>query len=179
MLTLVSGGSASGKSEFAESLVLQSGCGERYYLATMIPFDDECRRRIARHRKMRAQKGFVTIETPVDLASHLPEGAPQGRCALLECMSNLVANELFSPEQAVDGSAVEEKILAGVQQLCSRCEQVIVVTNELFSDGVRYDEGTQRYLAVLGRINCRLAQLADTVYEVAAGIPIRWKGAKR
>ena len=50
MLILVSGGSASGKSEFAESLVLQSGCDRRYYLATMIPYDEECRRRISRHR---------------------------------------------------------------------------------------------------------------------------------
>ena len=67
MLILVSGGSASGKSEFAESLVLQSGCDRRYYLATMIPYDEECRRRISRHRKMRAAKGFETIEVPVGL----------------------------------------------------------------------------------------------------------------
>ena len=67
MLILVSGGSASGKSEFAESLVLQSGCDRRYYLATMIPYDEECRRRISRHRKMRAAKGFKTIEVPVGL----------------------------------------------------------------------------------------------------------------
>ena len=52
MLTLVSGGSASGKSEFAESLVVNSGCENRWYLATMLPYDEECHRRIARHRKM-------------------------------------------------------------------------------------------------------------------------------
>ena len=83
MLILVSGGSASGKSEFAESLVLQSGCDRRYYLATMIPYDEECRRRISRHRKMRAAKGFETIEVPVRLRgisfpSALKEGA--ARC---------------------------------------------------------------------------------------------------
>ncbi len=67
MLTLVSGGSASGKSEFAESLVVSSPCTQRFYLATMIAFDEECRRRIARHRRMRAEKNFETIEIPTGL----------------------------------------------------------------------------------------------------------------
>ena len=84
MLILVSGGSASGKSEFAESLVLQSGCDRRYYLATMIPYDEECRRRISRHRKMRAVKGFETIEVPVGLRGiSFPSTLKEGRCALL------------------------------------------------------------------------------------------------
>ena len=62
MVTLVIGGAASGKSEFAESLVLQMGTLPRWYIATMQPFDDECRERIRRHRKMRAEKQFETIE---------------------------------------------------------------------------------------------------------------------
>ena len=62
MVTLVIGGAASGKSEFAESLVLAAGDLPRYYIATMQPFDDECRMRIQRHREMRAKKRFETIE---------------------------------------------------------------------------------------------------------------------
>ena len=54
MMTLVIGGAASGKSEFAEGLVLDAGNLPRYYIATMQPFDDECRARVRRHREMRA-----------------------------------------------------------------------------------------------------------------------------
>ena len=56
---------------------------------------------------------------------------------------------------------------------------MIVVTNELFSDGARYDLGTEQYLHALGEINRRIAHRADRVYEVVAGIPILWKGAER
>ena len=68
MFTLVIGGAASGKSEYAESLLLGAP-GPRYYLATMEPMEDaECRARIEKHRRQRAGKGFVTIERGVDLA---------------------------------------------------------------------------------------------------------------
>ena len=181
MLTLVSGGSASGKSEFAESLVLNSGCDDRFYLATMIPFDEECHNRIARHRKMRAAKGFSTIETPIDLNRvAFPQPKQEGihRIALLECMSNLVANEIFSPDSSACKNAAlcEEKIMEGIKLLCSQCEQVVIVTNELFSDGISYDPETNQYLQVLGKINQRIAAMADRVYEVCVGIPICWKG---
>lgn len=179
MLILVSGGSASGKSEFAESLVLSSGCSERYYLATMIPFDEECHQRIARHRKMRAAKGFSTIETPTDLAEvSFPTQDKSNRISLLECMSNLVANEIFSPESSAFQNTLlcEEKIMDGIIKLCNNSEQVIIVTNELFSDGISYDAETNRYLQVLGKLNQRIAEKADYVYEVVAGIPICWKG---
>lgn len=78
MFTLVIGGSASGKSEYAESLLLQSEYLPRYYIATMQPFDGECHARIARHRQMRAKKQFETIERYTGLAGLvLPE---RGTC---------------------------------------------------------------------------------------------------
>ncbi len=177
MLTLVSGGSASGKSEFAESLVLSSKQEHRFYLATMIAFDEECKKRIARHRLMRAEKNFETIEVPTDLhtVTFLKNGS---KIALLECMSNLVANEIFSPtaSEYPDLQQIEEKILTGVRFLMQQCEEVVIVTNELFSDGIRYDSSTQSYLEVLAKVNQRIAALADKVFEVTAGIPICWKG---
>ena len=66
MLTLVLGGAASGKSEYAESLVLKT-TGPRYYLATMQVWDAECAARVEKHRKMRAAKQFVTVECPLHL----------------------------------------------------------------------------------------------------------------
>ena len=78
MFTLVIGGSASGKSRYAEAL-LQAQPGPRLYLATMRPFDAECEARIARHREERADKGFATIECYVNLKeAEIPSGSGDG-----------------------------------------------------------------------------------------------------
>ena len=96
MLTLVIGGAASGKSEYAESLVLRSTL-PRYYLATMQVWDAECAARVEKHRRMRAAKQFETVECPLHLdAVHLPARGT----ALLEDLGNLTANELYDPAGA-------------------------------------------------------------------------------
>lgn len=170
MLTLVSGGSASGKSEYAESLVLAAGPAKRIYIATMEIWDNECRRRVERHRAMRKDKGFDTLECPRDLAGKEPE---PGCVALLECMSNLCANECFGPS-GFDGAA--ERILTGIDRWASASVSLIIVTNELFGDGICYDPDTARYLDVLARVNRAIAARADRVVEVVCGLPVCWKG---
>lgn len=67
MLVVVTGGSGSGKSAFAEETVLSLGEARRIYIATMQAFDEESHRRISRHRHMRAGKGFETIERYTEL----------------------------------------------------------------------------------------------------------------
>ena len=96
MLTLVIGGSASGKSAFAESLCLQSPL-PRTYLATMQVWDAECAARVARHRAMRAQKQFDTVECPLHLDRLI---LPRRGTVLLEDLGNLTANELYAPDGA-------------------------------------------------------------------------------
>lgn len=116
MMILINGGSSSGKSAFAETLIVEQAKKEEvmaeaagksmrggarktdlrhqpsFYLATMIAWDEECRERIRKHRKMREKKNFMTIECPVDLSkAEVPAGS---RC-LLECVSNLAANEMY------------------------------------------------------------------------------------
>ena len=173
MLTIVTGGSASGKSEFAEGLVTASENKNRLYIATMQVYDAEGEKRVARHRAMRAQKGFDTLECPTDLAG---ADIPAGCTALLECMSNLCANECFG-EIGFEG--VTERIMAGVERLCDTARDVVIVTNEVFGDGVDYPELTEQYLGVLAEINRRISAKADCVYEVVCGIPIQWKGDKK
>lgn len=171
MLHLISGGSGSGKSAYAESQVLGSPANVRVYLATMQIWDEECRRRVLRHRAMRHDKGFVTIERPTDLAG---VQVPHGCAVLLEDLSNLVANECYG---GCGLERVEETVFQGVLSLCAQAADVVVVTNELFLDGVVYDTATQAYLERLAALNRRLAQQAHRVTEVVAGIPICWKGA--
>ena len=89
MLTLVLGDAASGKSEYAEALVLRCGL-PRYYLATMQVWDAECIARVEKHRKMRAAKQFETLECPLHLETvHLPRRGT----ALLEDLGNLTKSE--------------------------------------------------------------------------------------
>ena len=140
MLTLVLGGAASGKSAYAESLVLKTGL-PRYYLATMQVWDAECAARVEKHRKMRAQKQFETLECPL----HLDRLALPGRgTVLLEDLGNLVANELYSPGGA--GKHTAEAVLAGLERLAAGCDNLIVVSNEVFSGGADYAGDTDQYL---------------------------------
>lgn len=170
MMVLVTGGSGSGKSAFAEDCVLSYGENKRIYIATMYPFDEESKKRVVRHRKMRAGKGFDTIECFVGLKNIK---IPQGSTVLLECMSNLTANEIFREDGA--GENTEEEILEGVRRLKRKAGNLIIVTNEIFSDAVFYEKETQNYQRILGEINQKLAELADNVVEVVYGIPIYHK----
>ena len=169
MIAFFYGGSGSGKSARAEDFSLTLP-GKRVYLATMRVFGEEGQARVNRHRAMRADKGFVTVERPVAIESFDPE---PGSVVLLECLSNLLANEMFDPEGNPDDA--EERIGAGLLRLGKRC-QLVVVSNDVFSDGVRYDEDTDRYRAALGRLHGRLAAAADLVTEVICGIPVPRKG---
>lgn len=167
MFTLVIGGSASGKSEYAENLVRRLP-GQRIYLATMQPMDRECLKRIERHRRLRREKGFFTVERYTDIAgAPLPERAN----VLLECMSNLAANELYHP----NGGGTKA-VLQGVETLARQCLHLTVVTNELFSGGAAYGADTLDYLRELAKINRTLAARADVVAEVVCGLPSFLKG---
>ena len=172
MLTLVTGGAASGKSEYAERLA--AACdGPRVYIATMRPLDKESVARIEKHRAARADRRFSTIERYHDLKGlRLPCGT---NAVLLECMSNLAANEMFSREQPVDRETVIAKILQGIEVLRKQADPLVIVTNNVFEDGVAYDSATIEYIEALGRVNERLAAEADEVVEVVAGIPQRIK----
>ncbi len=171
MMHLVTGASASGKSAYAENLLVHAKNAEKYYVATMRSWGAEGAARVKKHRAMREGKGFQTIE-----AFHTMEDLKlsQQGSLMLECMSNLLANEQFE----LGGTDVEimNRIKRGIQNLKEQTDDLIIVTNEIFSDGCRYDAETVRYIRLLGRINIWLAEKADTVTEVVYGIPIRQKG---
>ncbi len=212
MIHLVTGGSGSGKSAYAEKLVTeQYKKDSKYYIATMQVYDEEGKARIERHRQMRSGKGFTTIEQPAYIEEALTkidkweekqcvavqeekegkqhiavqkeeEGKQcvaeqkEKQCvALVECMSNLAANEIFQEEEIRPYAAVE-RILKGIKTLSKHLHGLVIVTNNVFEDGIEYDAGTQEYLKALGQINEGLASMADTVTEVVVGIPVPLKG---
>ena len=171
MLTLVVGGAASGKSAYAEHLVLRSTTARRIYLATMPAEGEEARRRIEKHRAMRAGKGFETVECPVNLSGVT---LPPDSAVLLEDMGNLCANELFSTDGG--GEKAAESVLYGVARLREQCRDLVIVSNEVFTDGIDYMNDTKKYMSLLSYVNRKLAEIADAVCEVSCGIPMYYKG---
>lgn len=202
MFHLITGGSGSGKSEYAEAEVLRlshlTESREKYYIATMVPYGEETLQKIRRHQQMRTGKGFVTLECYTDLyrlAASDPfsrAGQTEGQderqnghvsgnrksrkhtMVLLECMSNLLANECYMESGAkareLDPVAEIEK---GMEALLECCEHVVVVTNEVFSDIPVESREMKIYLEYLGRINQWMAKRADQVTEVVYGIPLK------
>lgn len=175
MFTLVIGGAGSGKSALAEEFAMASPCRPLYYIATMEPFGDEARARVAKHRRMRAGKGFVTLERYAGLSSLT---LPERGTALLECLGNLTANELYGPAGAGTEEGAFTAVAEGVEALLAQCGGLVAVSNEVFSGGNRYAGDTDAYLRTLARINRALAAKADRVCEAACGLPRFLKGAE-
>ena len=168
MLIIITGVSGSGKSEYAEQICCRlAGDNKKYYVATMQPFGEEGRIRIEKHKRQREGKGFETIEQYQNIGSALDCCDKEERpVVLVECMSNLLANECFGEAGKPDD------IFDGCMKLYSECRHLIIVTNEVFSDTLSYDEFTLAYIQLLGHINAALAQMADEVVEVVYGIPV-------
>lgn len=176
MNVLVTGGSASGKSVFAERLACRLS-PQRTYLATMAGKGREAHERIARHRAQRADKGFVTIECLGTLRVSQLQARDGGGVALLDDVGNLVANALF----ASDGSmAVAGEVLTRLEQevcaLADGFDHVVIVGNEVGAEGCTGSEGTVAWVRLMGALCCRIAAWSDLVVEVVAGCPVVVKG---
>lgn len=164
MIYLVFGGAASGKSEFAEELAGGFG-SDKIYLATMKPYGTDAEKKIARHRNMRLKKGFRTVEC----YENLEECTENASVILLECLGNLVANEMFSFNFCPD---VCEKIWRGIQSLERQCSHLILVSNDIFQEEMNYDGETIAYLQQLGELNRIIGENGAKVYEIVYTIPI-------
>lgn len=173
MWVTVTGGSGSGKSKMAEDIMQFLCPGEKVYLATMQSLDAEMLRRIEKHRHMRSGKHFTTVEQGTTLQKLvLPKEAKNG--ILLECMSNLAANEMYaraSEAKELPEEKLAEYILEEVRSLKERTEHLVVVTNDVFLERPVYEE-TDRYLRILGQVNRGLAEASDLFLEVVYGLPV-------
>ena len=173
-MILITGGSGSGKSEYAEKIALSFR--EKFYfknmiyIATMFPEGGEALEKIERHREMRKGKGFFTKECykTEDIVKISYSDISEESVVLLECMSNLLANEifLFKNKNAYDD------IIKAMKVVSEKSGGFIIVTNDVFSDGIEYDKETLKYIKCLAEINRILVDLAEDVVEVVCGIPV-------
>ncbi|MEM7598224.1 MAG: bifunctional adenosylcobinamide kinase/adenosylcobinamide-phosphate guanylyltransferase [Pseudomonadota bacterium] len=166
-LTLVVGGAASGKSAFAETLVIGSG-RPRVYFATAQAFDTEMKDKIARHQELRGQ-GWRTIEEPLEVGRTLA-GISGDHAVLMDCATMWLSNHLLAEH---DLAEAEAGLMAGFA-LCAA--PVVIVSNEVGHSVVPDNALARRFQTEQGRLNQKLAAKADLVVNVIAGLPQVLKG---
>ena len=171
MMIFVLGTPDSGKSARAEALVTRPDpAGPLYYVATMEPYGEEGRRRVAKHRAMREGKGFRTIECPRSLQQICPQIAAEPGRVLLECVTNLVGNEIYAPEHAGwQDAQIVACVVQQVKALNSAARQLVAVSNEFAPDEGTYDAETLRYIRLVHQVNEELIKLAGEVHDVTGG----------
>jgi len=172
MSTYISGGCKNGKSFYAQRAA--KACGKPlYYIATMIPHDDEDLARIRRHREERAGWGFETLECGREILACL-EGVDVRGSFLLDSVTALLSNEMFTASGMDE--AAPERIADALETFVRRAPNTVLVSDFIFSDAMLYDAWTEAYRRGLAYIDRRLAAACDSVIEVVAGQFIVRKG---
>ncbi len=166
-ITLVTGGVASGKSAWAERLVLSSGLSP-VYIATAQALDDEMRTRVARHKARRGGQ-WRLIEAPLDLPPALAQLGP-GEIALVDCLTMWLSNHMLADHDPLNLAP------ALIEALSARRAPVVMVTNEVGLGGINADPLARRFADAQGALNQQIAARADLVVAVMAGLPLTLKG---
>ncbi len=182
MIEFIYGGSGSGKSSFAEDEIMKIKDSQKFYIATMKALDEESEIKILRHREMRKNKNFITIEQSQDLNKACKLICDSKRInprkknsVLLECVSNLLANEMFKNGKQLNAKIVVKKILNDLEKIILCTDNFFIVSNNVFDDGIEYSQSTKNYMVALSKINSYIAKRADSVFELVVGIPQKLK----
>ena len=162
---LVLGGARSGKSRYAEG-VADSVAGDRLYIATAQPGDEEMAARIAAHRQRRGS-GWTTLEAPLELAQAL--AGADAPFVLIDCVTLWISNLLLADVE------IAPRVEALAEALRARHGTVAVVSNEVGLGIVPDNALARRFRDEAGLANQRLAQACDEVVFLAAGLPMKLK----
>lgn len=162
------GGAASGKSAFAESLVVSDG-GTRGYIATAQVWDAEMAAKVAQHQKMRGN-GWITVEEPLNIAAALTE-LNDVETILVDCATLWLTNQLLVE---ADLEVVSKKF---VDSLSDAPQRIVVVSNEVGQGIVPDNVMSRQFREAQGRLNQQLAASANLAVVVMAGLPMVLKGA--
>jgi len=180
-LTLILGGARSGKSTFAEKMAAEDG-GKVVYIATAEAKDDEMVTRIKKHQAERPLS-WQTLEIPTHISDHLAQKPIIADVVLLDCLTLLVTNVLMAVNPDLDkldevGSetAVSAEISALITTIQQSNAHWLIVSNEVGLGLVPPYPIGRIYRDTLGRANQKLAQAADHVYFLVAGLPLVVKG---
>ena len=173
MITLVLGGARSGKSRYAEQLghdwLANNLNRERLYIATCQAFDDEMSNRIDKHKQQRGDN-WTTIEEPFQLADCLTREQDKSRFILVDCLTLWLTNHLLA----------ENNINQEISNLCDALQtangDIVLVANEVGLGIVPENQLARQFRDHAGICNQRVAEVADRVVFIAAGLPLVMKG---
>jgi adenosylcobinamide kinase/adenosylcobinamide-phosphate guanylyltransferase len=168
-VVFVLGGARSGKSAYAERLATESGL-DRVYVATAEPGDAEMAERIAHHRSRRGE-GWRTVEAPRELEAALAENAGEGRAVLVDCLTLWLSNLMHA---GADAEARGRSLCEALRRLPGL---VVLISNEVGLGLVPETPLGRRFRDAQGRLNQAVAETADSVVFMAAGLPLTLKGA--
>ena len=172
MLELILGGARSGKSRFAERLAAESGFAVTY-IATSQALDGEMTERIAHHRERRPVQ-WSLVEEPLQLARVLREQAGAERCLLVDCLTLWLTNLLMLD----DPPRLAEERDAFLECLVELPARILLVSNETGLGVVPLGELTRRYVDEAGWLHQAVAERAQRVTFMVAGLPMTLKGAQ-
>ena len=131
-------------------------------------YDEEMESRILHHKEQRMGKGFVTIERNRNIGNAAEE-LNGTDTVLLDCLGNLLANEMF-------GGGDPDAIFGDVCRINDTVENLIIISNDVFSDGCRYSESVMRYIDKLAELHKQIVKEADVAIESIFGNYVYHKG---
>lgn len=165
----ISGGCKNGKSMYAQNIAKEMSVEQGaplYYVATMIPTDNEDRERIKRHLGERDGWGFETIEQGRNILEVLEKADPKG-AFLIDSVTALLSNEMFSKDGCDFGAGV--RVARELCELAKKTGNMVFVSDYIYSDAQRYDGYTEKYRRALAHIDKELAKVCHKTIEVSFG----------
>jgi adenosylcobinamide kinase/adenosylcobinamide-phosphate guanylyltransferase len=191
---LILGGARSGKSTFAQGMAAKLG-KKVLFVATAKPLDEEMSSRVAEHKKRRP-KNWRTLEIDIKVGQRLQGQIEDADVVLLDCITLLVSNIILNPTpchsegarqpknlEETNPAKAEKQVMAEMEDLLycisKHAGDFIVVSNEVGLGLVPDNKLGRIYRDLLGKANQLLAQHADEVYLMIAGIPVEVKEHNR
>ncbi len=165
-MILITGGVKSGKSSFA--LELAKKYQRKAFLATGVPFDDEMKIRIEKHKKERGNE-FDTYEEPLEVARTLMEISNKYDVIVFDCLTTYLGNLYY---YNVDVESYIDNLIGTISKFQT---QLILITNEVGLGIIPENKLARLYMETLGKTNTRLAKIAQEVYLMVSGIGVRIK----
>jgi adenosylcobinamide kinase/adenosylcobinamide-phosphate guanylyltransferase len=178
---LLIGGAGSGKSHFAQELAKRLG-KPVLFVATAAAGDEEMLQRIEEHRRQRPPT-WKTLEVTTDVGKNILEKIGGAKVVIVDCITLLANNILSQYSEAIDASIVEKRLAAEIDGLIGCTQKLdasfIIVTNEVGLGVVPTSRLGRLYRDLLAGANQKLAEAADEVYLMVAGLAVPLKPAKK
>ena len=172
-ISLITGGARSGKSRLALEMARKTG-GPVLFVATAEAGDAEMKRRIETHRKARPAD-WKTLEVRTLTGGEINRNIGKAQTVVIDCITLLV-NNIFQQHEGTKDALLEKAVVVEINELvkCMKDSDArfIIVTNEVGLGIVPADKVSRLYRDLLGKANQMLAEAADEVILMVAGVPV-------